>query len=407
MALLPYALWYWQGPNPHYVYFQTYIPVVYWACGYTSFCVGAKIVKRRHPTQRMLLPSLRFSRLINFACAVSGMLLLQIVGATLLYKDVPLLAFISGRMNIQDILSINSESGGFGQLGMLFLTIQLLNGVILLMMLKAIEIRTRITLLLVIGTVLSAFASTMAGTRQGFVMTVFYLTCGLTLRYGDPIRAFWVVLGARVSPRPILRLLTFTAAILAFFWFMGEIVELRNNGEYTTSGISEVQEYLETPLINFEAQCAQAGYGPYQWNLLDLGKNLLPNRLIASWSTLFNPAPLKPEPTAPNGFFGPLQWGVGLSGAVAFCLLCGAGCRLLYDHAVRNLLALLLYPLVGWALLTASAYQHFLNLTYVPGPAILLSGLCAVLGALRLRFPRAAPEVGPTRQDAPQRTVPG
>ena len=65
-----------------------------------------------------------------------------------------------------------------------------------------------------------------------------------------------------------------------------------------------------------------------------------------------------------------LQWDTGLWGIIPFCIICGALTQYMYWRAFSRYAALLTYAFMAWALFSAPLYNHFLNLVFLPLPAV-------------------------------------
>ena len=125
-----------------------------------------------------------------------------------------MLAYAAGEMNVNDMNDLQSQSG-FGQIGLFALTLFLLNGIILLLILKAATSRNSTVLWLLFGLATEILASTSVGKRQGLFMTCTYLACGTSLRFGSPFAGLRAVLPRRFG--------TWTAKVVALASIIGVI----------------------------------------------------------------------------------------------------------------------------------------------------------------------------------------
>jgi hypothetical protein len=382
-GLSPYLTWELQGKNHLYRYDVTYIPVIIWTVGYASFWVGARLApKSRSGSVQRLCAALSRTD-VNLVLILTLLAtIVELVGAIRMYGFLPILEYIRGTVTVEQVNVLQSNSV-FGQLGLLTVTLSLLNGTILLLIIKDHQLQRLSWVLHIVALSVAVLGSSMAGKRQGIYMTGMFLLCGISVLFGGPGQFL-----GRVVRSPRMRFAAtgvVSIAALGFIAMTGYMSSLRTGGRNQYSGFQEILAYTQYPLINLEAQCAYAGLGPYAYNLGDIIATLLPARLIEEGG-MRSDAPPKPEPNSPSGFYERLHWSGGMLAVVVASLACGFFCQTLYNRANTSLFCLLAYCQVAWALLSAHIYNHFLNLVFVPAPLLafwLMTKLIDIIAAER------------------------
>lgn len=382
-GLSPYLTWHLQGKNQLYRYDITYIPVLIWMIGYASFWLGARLApKPRSGNVQRLCAALSRTDVHLVLIVTLLATLLQLAGAIRMYGFLPILEYMRGTVTVEQVNLLQSNSL-FGQLGLLTITLALLNGTILLLIIKDHERRRLSWVLHITALSIAVLASGMAGKRQGIFMAGTFLLCGMTVLFGGPGEFL-----SRVVRSSRVRLVTTAGVTMAAFGlivFTGYMSSLRTGGRNQYSGFEEILAYVQYPLINLEAQCAYAAFGPYTYNFSDIIAPLLPARWTEE-NGLRPDAPPKPEPNSPSGFYERLHWSGGMLAVIAASLTCGLLCQTLYNRAHTSLFCLFAYCQLAWALLSAHVYNHFLNLVFVPAPLLtfwLFTKLIHVIAAER------------------------
>jgi len=374
-GLLPYVLW-WSGLDkaPESSSF-TYLPVLIWFIAYAAFLLGTATAKARHvATQYSIAP---FSRSVTvFVWTMAILLIVQLIAVTAVYGTLPILSFLrhDGLLNIDDVNTMQ-EASGFGQIGLLITSNVVFNGALLLRLLCHLDAKRRLSLSTAGFLLLSVLSALYDGKRQGLMITVVYLACGLSLYCGSPALAVSRLLrlprGTRLVT-PVLFILT----LLGLVGVVGFVSGARNQGARGRSGTAELIAYLEYPLLNLERQTQDSGLGPYSFDVFYPVLTLVPFKFQHSLGQSLIPAPPKLVPSSPSSFFERLQWGWGPIGIALFCFAAGAITMRLYYRIRVNVGALLIYCLCAYALFSAYAYNHFLNLVFLPIPAVIFA-VCA------------------------------
>jgi hypothetical protein len=156
------------------------------------------------------------------------------------------------------------------------------------------------------------------------------------------------------------------------------MASIRTIGDQKLSAAGTLLLYYVYPVMNIEEECRAAdGLGPMEFKPLGVIYALLPAKLSLRDSSLFGSAPPRVEITSPSGFYERILWDTGPVGIMLFSLCCGALSRHVYQRAFRDYSSLLTYGLIAWALFSAPLYNHFLNLLFLPLPALLFWGIPA------------------------------
>ena len=384
-GLSPYLTWELQGKNHLYRYDVTYLPITIWAIGFASFWVGARLAPRaRRGSVERVCAALSRADVNLLLIVILLITMVELAGAIRMYGFVPILEYMRGTVTVEQVNLLQTNSV-FGQLGLFTVTLALLNGAILLLILKDHEQRRLSWGWYIFALSIAVFASGMAGKRQGIYMTGMFLLCGMSVLYGGPGRFLGRVV--RSSRMRLAATVCVVIAALGLIAITGYMSSLRTGGKNQYSGLEEILAYTQYPLINLEAQCAYAGLGPYAYNLRDIIAPLLPARLAEAGGARTD-APPKPEPNSPSGFYERLHWSGGIPAIILASLACGLFCQALYNRAHTSLFCLLAYCQIAWALLSAHIYNHFLNLVFVPAPLLafwLFTKLIHVMAAERRR----------------------
>lgn len=365
-ALSPYILWIIQGPNESYNYEITYLPLFLWTVGYFFFWLGTRFFKSNLDNISTAIIKISFSGLKRIIFIISGLIIIQIINIVRAYGFLPILEFFSGNININDVNN-NAVETGFGQLGIFATSLFFLNGLLLSLLIKAIESNKKLSFFFVVNLLIAIFGTLITGKRQGLFILVFFIFSGLSIRFNSPLKSFINIFGIQISKQVRIILYLVVPAILIYF--MGLMASLRIGSGYQISGTDETINYLQWPLINFEAQCEQAGLGPYKFNPIYTFVNLLPYRLYEDY-VMNNDLPTLPEPSSPVGFYGNLHWGLGILGIIVFSFIFGMISKYFYSKSFFSLPHLLIYCQITWTLIAAHTYNHFLFLVFLPLPAL-------------------------------------
>jgi oligosaccharide repeat unit polymerase len=372
-ALSPYALWYFLGSNTHYNYEITYLPVIIWIVGYTFFLLGTKLIKTSSITPPKLLIKISLSSVKAVTLATIALIAVQIVQAISLYGVLPIYAYIAGSSNVAEINQLQNDSG-FGQLGLLSTSLFFLNGLLLILLIKSSEIMKKPKLFFIIAFCVEVFGGLISGKRQGLFISLTFLVCGLSIYSNEllkPVLRLFSVPSSR-----IIRFLLYSSVVGILVFIIGFISSLRVGGGFQTSGIEEILNYLQYPLINLEAQCKEIGLDPYKYNLLYPLLTLLPYKAYEAFAPSLNELPIRPEPTIGAGFYGNIHWGLGITGVIIYAFLFGLISKYFYKKSLTSLPHLLVYCQISWTLLSAHTYNHFFTLIFLPIPTILFFVLC-------------------------------
>ena len=369
-GLLPYAVW-WSGLDsaPESVNF-TYLPVVIWIIAYVAFLLGTATSRRLYADcQYDVAPKKR--KVSTFAWITAGLIVVQLAGVTAIYGTLPILSFLSndGRLNVNDVNNLQ-ETSGLGQIGFIAACNVVFNGAILLRLLCHLDRRERVSAGTIGLLAISMLSALYGGKRQGLLITAVYLTCGLSLYARSPVVALAVMSKLPLKAKN-LALVFIAFAVFGFVSLVGYLSTARNQGARGRSGVEETLAYLEYPLLNLERQTQSTGLGPYKYDLLYPILPLIPFKMQQALADRLIPPPVKPVVTSPSGFFERLQWGWGPIGIALFCFVAGAYSMRLYHRSKVSVMALLIYCQCAYVLLSAYAYNHFVNLVFFPLPALI------------------------------------
>jgi hypothetical protein len=180
------------------------------------------------------------------------------------------------------------------------------------------------------------------------------------------------------------RLLLGATAMLVGLLFFEYVGAVRSDRDFEF-GFNESLRYLELPLINLEYQCDIADFGPRDYLPTAPLRSLFPRRMELLFPQAFAPfdRPPRLEPTATAGFYGELQWFMGLPGCLATAFAVGGLAKFLYNRSSSSPLAFLCYCQISWPLFSCHSYNHFCNLVFVPLPLLAHVVLVLFLKPLR------------------------
>jgi oligosaccharide repeat unit polymerase len=370
-ALLPYVIWRIRGPNEAYFYDISYIPCVIYIIGYFAFVLGAWLVGRKLRQPERGCP-LSYDLLRTFLICLIGLGGVELFLAMKTYGGLPLLNYLEGNIDVWEINARQSQAP-FGQLGLLTLTVFILTGIMLIVVVHPNVPSLFSKLLFITYLGLSWLITSMAGKRQGFLMCLFFLLAGVSIRIGNPMRRLLRFVGVAdaLARTRMAGLLTALCGSLLVLTYVATLGALRTGVGKFGIGIHGITQYMEVPLINFEHQCDLVGFGPYTFSVKELFEGFLPYRTSEALGLgELREAILFPEPTASAGLYGPLHLYTGLGGCILFALLLGGMCKFVYVKARTNDLCLLIYSQCAWPLFVTHSFNLFLILLYVPAPVV-------------------------------------
>lgn len=374
-ALSPYVLWYFLGSNTSYDYEITYLPVIIWIIGYAFFWLGAKFVKTDFTSSiqssiKLSLGSTKIAIWVTIALVI-----IQITQAIQIYGVLPIYGYITGVSNVTEVNELQRDSG-FGQLGSLTALLFFLNGLLLVLLIKSAEIKKKPKLLFFLAFCVEIFGTLVAGKRQGLLICLTFLACGLSIYFNNPLKPVLKFLNLPSSRA--IRVFIYSTIIGILLFLIGFLSSLRVGTGAEVSGIEEILNYLQFPLINLEAQCQEIGLSPYKFNVLYPLLTLLPYKAYEGFAPALNELPIRPEPTIGAGFYGNIHWGLGITGIIIYAFLFGFISKYFYKKASKGLPYLLIYCQISWTLLSAHTYNHFFTLIFLPVPAILFFVFCVL-----------------------------
>ena len=375
MANFPYLLWRFGYPVPSYSFSISYKPLYLWILGYIAFCFGSGYVsfclcrKVRKPGGltpfRIRQDTFRICVLITI-CA----LIMQIIFACLLYGVLPIWAYFSG----YDVntLNIAQQASGFGQLGLLILTLFILNGLILIAIVSNFKAKGWNRRILWMAVILAVFGSIFTGKTQGFFIFICLLLTGAALARANPIIILFKRLGFRtMSNRRAGFALIGLFSLLVLLHGFSRSIRTDTHKEFNVRyAFDSVVAYLSWPLINTENQVAISGFSGSQFEIPGLLTGLLPYKMRSHLTPLVTAPMPYLERNSPSGFLAAAHWYLGLWGMMAFLFVLGVVCKCLYIKSNKSLFCLLAYSQIAWTLVAAHSYNHFLNLLFIPAPLI-------------------------------------
>jgi oligosaccharide repeat unit polymerase len=366
-ALLPYVIWHLFGANTSYNYEITYLPVVIWVVGYIAFWVGTKLV-RPDLSSDVCSIKLSLSGTKVATWVTISLVILQIMQSLKVYGVLPIYGYLTGTANVLEINEFQRDSG-FGQFGFLTASLFFLNGLLLILLIKGMEAQRQPKFIFLIAFGVEVFGSLIAGKRQGLLICLTFLACGLSLYFNNPLKPILNLLN--LPSGKSIRIFIYAATVSGLVGLMGWFSSLRIGSGVEISGISEILNYLQYPLINLEAQCAEIGLNPDHFNFFYPLLTLLPYKSYEVMAPALSELPMRLEPTIGAGFYGNIHWGLGLLGIIIYALLFGWLSKYCYRKAAHQLTYLLIYCQIAWTLLSAHTYNHFFTLIFLPVPALL------------------------------------
>jgi hypothetical protein len=377
-ALSPYILWYWGYRLPVVEHLElTYIPAILWGCGLLSFLIGCRLARKRgvnHSPFRLRQNNMPITLLL---CLGVMLVLVQVYFAIEnVYGVFPLMDYLSGGGNLEvGIANDQQQYSASGQLGLLTASLFALNSVFLVFIIKRVTRGGGSLTILVLAFLATAAAHLINAKRGGLYSTLFYLLVGLSLYFGEPVRALSALVPGR--SRILTKSILLSLAIALVFTF-GYLASIRTRGR-VAGGTGEIIAYLQYPLINFEAQCHAGGFGPGDFRLLSPFRHLPPYK-YAEQDEAFavtNPRTIR---DSPSGMYEYIHWCWGTPGVIGYSMILGFVARWLYDRSLQSLGCLLSYCYFAVALAMAHTSNYVLILAYVPVP------LC-IVWVLRLLIP--------------------
>lgn len=379
-ALMPYlffALW----GTPEGFHFQlSYYPMAIWIIGYLCFWIGTRLGPRNVVRKVRRTIPISFSILKTSLVCLLLISVVEMVGLIQVYGGIPLLGFASGEFDVDSTNSAQSQSV-FGQVGAAALTVYLLIGVITLIAIKAKWEKERITRWTIGPLLFTLLLSAFNGKRQGMLMCIFVIATCSTLVFGNPVELLSSFVPLKMRKRGNM-VIALVLAVLIMESLSG-LVALRTLGTYKKSASEGLILYYEWPIMNMSQQSIEAGgFGPYELKPLAVFASLLPAKVSLEGSGLESEVP-RIVPSSPSGFYEKLQWNTGLWGVIPFCVFCGILAQYTYRLAFSRNAALLTYAFMAWALYSAPLYNHFLNLMFLPLPAVIFFAVSTVHREIR------------------------
>ncbi len=366
-ALSPYLLWYLGFKLPIVERLDlTYTPALIWGCGLLSFLAGARLARKKSRSNtifRLGRENIPVTFLLSFGVAV---VLVQVYFVIQdVYGVLPLLDYLSSAGGIDvGIANDRQQYSASGQLGLLTTSLYALNALFLVSILQRVTWGRGSRVVLALAFLPTAFAHLINAKRGGLYSALFYLLIGLGIYFGDPVRALSVLVPLR--SRALTRSCLIALAIALVFAF-GYIASIRTLGRIEAS-TGEIIAYLQYPLINFEAQCRAAGFGPGDFNLLGPLRFLTPYKgELAQSFAVTNPRLIL---DSPSGIYEYIHWCWGIIGVIAYSLVLGFVARWLYDRTLQSLACLLSYCYFAVALAMAHTTNQVLILAYIPVPLV-------------------------------------
>jgi oligosaccharide repeat unit polymerase len=376
-ALSPYLFWQvgWGVSVSHGN--LTYYPIIIWLAGCFCFWVGSTLVSKRLPAVPNYTLAESASRVRILVIALLAFVLLQAILITKVYGTVPILSYLRQDGKI-DIVTANrmQENSAIGQIGLYDVSLSWLNGALLLLLIVHYEKRRKLTALAMTAILFVVAGNLINGKRQGLVRAIVYLLCGLAL-YSNSL----TTVVSRLLPMPKNRLVIAAVALCAIVGLVygfGYIAYLRNQGEFRRDSLAELTAYQEYPLLNFESQCRDAGYGPYQFNMFYPFQRLVPYKLMQYFSSAQLDPPVRVEPSSPSGFYEDIQWAMGPLGIITLSMGIGMLAMYFYNRALDSPPHLLIYCQMSYNLFVSHSFNEFLILAYFPG-VLTVFLLCAPL----------------------------
>lgn len=390
-ANLPYLLWRCGYPIPRaYKFDITYRPLYLWILGYIAFCLGTGHVSfcmcRKVRKLGGLSPfrirhaTYRFCVLITIVAVI-----IQIIFACLLYGVLPILAYFSD----YDVhtLEASKQYSGFGQLGLLTLTLFIFNGLILIGIVSNFKAKGWNRKIFWMAVILAVFGSLFSGKSQSFFILVCVLVTGVALVRVNPINLLARKLGFREFSK------TKTVVIMISFLFF--LVLLHGFTRYVRShaqkefgvryAFDSVVSYLSWPLMNMEKQIEISGLEGSQFEIWGFVQRLLPYKMQRHFIDQHHITTMpRVEATSPSGFLAVPHWYLGLWGMMIFLFAIGVVCKFLYVQSSRSLFCLLAYSQIAWTLVAAHTYNHFLVLLFIPAPIIVFFILSKIIKSKRV-----------------------
>ena len=372
-----YSLWLLGIQDDAYQHLPSQLGFTIWAIGYLGFLSGCRVSQAFRLFESPPAISLRTvnisraQKIAIFLFIVQGILLIN------LYGGIPLLNYLSGSRVVEDAHD-KQLNAAFGQLGLFVASTTCCAFFVVTAALKdasrsAIRGASRtFFIIIVVGLTM------IAGKRQGAFQVAAGIISAAVFQFRSPFEALGLfVTGIQSRLRGIIVLVL---SILALFATMESLEAIRTGGQVGRSRGASILAYMEIPLINFDYQTQVAGFGPAKGvDPRGVFMTLLPRRLWDDWIDPTNlPAVL--EPTSPSGFWQYIHWYLGTPAVAGAGFVIGMLCRWCYNQAFASPVWLAIYCLIPWCLVTAVAYNHFLNLAFFLLPSILTILIILVAG---------------------------
>ena len=380
-ALSPYVLWYWGYKLPVVEHLEiTYIPAILWCCGLLSFLAGCRLARKKRVNVSPFKMGRRNIPVTLLLCFGMVLVMVQVYLAIQdVYGVFPLLDYLSGAGNLEvGIANDQQQYSASGQLGLLTASLYALNSVFLIFIIKRVTQGRGSRIVLALAFLATAFAHLINAKRGGLYSTLFYLLVGLSLYFGDPVRALSALVPGRSR---ILTKSVLVGLVIALVFAFGYLASIRTRGR-VAGGTGEIIAYLQYPLINFEAQCRAGGFGPGDFKLLSPFRHLPPYKYIEKDDAfaVTNPRVVR---DSPSGIYEYIHWCWGIAGIVMYSMILGFVARWLYDRSLQSLGCLLSYCYFAVALAMAHTSNQALILAYVPVPLFIVWVLTLLISTER------------------------
>jgi oligosaccharide repeat unit polymerase len=369
-ALSPYVLWYWGYKLPVVEHLEiTYIPAILWICGLLSFLTGCCLARKKSVKQSVFRLRQKNIPITLLLCVGVMLVVIQVYLAIEdVYGVFPLVDYLSGGGNLEvGTANDQQQYSASGQLGLLTASLFALNSVFLVFIIKRVTRGRGSLTILALAFLTTIVAHLINAKRGGLYATLFYLLVGLSLYFGDPVRALSALVPGR--SRILTKSLLLSLAIALVFIF-GYLASVRTRGR-VEGGTREIISYLQYPLINFEAQTHAAGFGPGDFRILSPFRHLPPYK-YAEQDEAFavtNPRTIR---DSPSGIYEYIHWCWGTPGVVGYSMMLGFVTRWLYERSLQSLGCLLSYCYFAVALAMSHTSNNVLILAYVPVPLFIV-----------------------------------
>lgn len=367
-ALFPYIIWAFRGVNENYDQTVMGTPVLLWAIGFLSFCIGAKFssVRRCKRNAEFQISRRRIKIVSYLSLLVWVVMLFPVIDA---YGGIPIFSFLSGAITIENVNESQSVAipGLFG-IWLVLNTVLAIN-LALAVIARHSSIRIISVMILVMGLAVF-FGSVMAGKRQSLLIAVSLVIPSIA--FG--MNYFLTDRRLRVFHVRVLKLSISSLGAIVFVF--GIIGHLRTSGQIEGNSIMQIFSYLEYPLINMEWQLIEFGLVESANIILPFIAGFIPYKLISGAdfgldNTYTIYSFFYPEPGIGAGYFGPVHLAFGINGVIVFGALTGLISRIIYNRAIFDPRWSVPYSCFVWPLISAHSYSHLTSVLFFFLPFVL------------------------------------